>query len=59
MSIDLNKIITDIGGWDTAKKLEQRMREEQELKNQQQHQADEEELDKPFYERGLLNELKF
>jgi len=52
MSIDLNKIITDIGGWDTAKKLEQRMREEQELKNQQQqHQADEEEV--------LLNEIKF
>ena len=51
MSIDLNKIITDIGGWDTAKKLEQRMREEQELKNQQQHQAD--------YEEGLLDEIKF
>ncbi len=40
MSIDLNKIITDIGGWDTAKKLEEKMREEQELKNQQQHQLD-------------------
>lgn len=51
MSIDLNKIITDIGGWDTAKKLEEKMREEQELKNQQQHQAD--------YEEGLLDEIKF
>jgi len=51
MSIDLNKIITDIGGWDTAKKLEEKMREEQELQNQQQHYADEEE--------GLLNEIQF
>ena len=59
MSDELIAKIIEIGGWDTAKKRNQRMREEQELKNQQQHQADEEELDKPFYERGLLNELKF
>ena len=51
MNNDLIKIIENIGGWDTAKKLEQRMREEQELKNQQQHQAD--------YEEGLLDEIKF
>ena len=61
MNNDLIKIIESIGGWDTAKKLEEKMREEQELKNQQQHQADEEErlLDKPFYEEGLLDEIKF
>tara|TARA_Y100000361_G_scaffold145979_1_gene155859 strand:+ start:684 stop:839 length:156 start_codon:yes stop_codon:yes gene_type:complete len=51
MSDELIAKIIEIGGWDTAKKLEQRMREEQELKNQQQHQAD--------YEEGLLDEIKF
>ena len=51
MNNDLIKIIENIGGWDTAKKLEEKMREEQELKNQQQHYADEEE--------GLLDEIKF
>tara|TARA_R100000234_G_scaffold24216_1_gene13932 strand:- start:410 stop:577 length:168 start_codon:yes stop_codon:yes gene_type:complete len=40
MNNDLIKIIENIGGWDTAKKLEEKMREEQELKNQQQHQLD-------------------
>ena len=51
MNNDLIKIIESIGGWDTAKKLEEKMREEQELKNQQQHQAD--------YEEGLLDEIQF
>tara|TARA_R100000655_G_scaffold38467_2_gene73518 strand:- start:1187 stop:1342 length:156 start_codon:yes stop_codon:yes gene_type:complete len=51
MNNDLIKIIENIGGWDTAKKLEEKMREEQELKNQQQHYADEEE--------GLLDEIQF
>ena len=61
MSDELIAKIIEIGGWDTAKKLEEKMREEQDLKNQQQHQADEEErlLDKPFYEEGLLDEIKF
>ena len=51
MSDELIAKIIEIGGWDTAKKLEEKMREEQELKNQQQHYADEEE--------GLLDEIKF
>ena len=51
MNNDLIKIIENIGGWDTAKKLEEKMREEQELQNRQQHYADEEE--------GLLDEIKF
>jgi hypothetical protein len=50
MNNDLIKIIENIGGWDTAKKLEDKWRE-RELQNQQQHQADEEE--------GLLDEIKF
>ena len=51
MNNDLIKIIENIGGWDTAKKLEEKMREEQELQNQQQQYADEEE--------GLLDEIQF
>ena len=51
MSDELIAKIIEIGGWDTAKKLEQRMREEQELKNQQQHQANEDE--------ELLDEIRF
>ena len=51
MSDELIAKIIEIGGWDTAKKLEEKMREEQELKNQQQHCADEEE--------GLLDEIQF
>jgi len=51
MSDELIAKIIEISGWDTAKKLEEKMREEQELKNQQQHYADEEE--------GLLDEIKF
>ena len=51
MSDELIAKIIEIGGWDTAKKLEQRMREEQELKNQQQHQAD--------CDEGGLDEIKF
>lgn len=50
MNNDLIKIIENIGGWDTAKKLEDKWRE-RELQNQQQHQADEEE--------GLLDEIQF
>lgn len=51
MSDELIAKIIEIGGWDTAKKLEEKMREEQELKNQQQQYADEEE--------GLLDEIQF
>jgi hypothetical protein len=51
MSDELIAKIIEIGGWDTAKKLEDKWREEQELKNQQQHQAD--------YEEGLLDEIQF
>ena len=51
MSDELIAKIIEIGGWDTAKKLEEKMREEQELKNQQQQYAEEEE--------GLLDELEF
>lgn len=50
MSDELIAKIIEIGGWDTAKKLEDKWRE-RELQNQQQHQAD--------YEEGLLDEIKF
>ena len=50
MSDELIAKIIEIGGWDTAKKLEDKWRE-RELQNQQQHQADEEE--------GLLDEIQF
>lgn len=51
MSDELIAKIIEIGGWDTAKKLEEKMREEQQLQNEQQHYADEEE--------GLLDEIQF
>ncbi len=50
MSDELIAKIIEIGGWDTAKKLEDKWRE-RELQNQQQHQADEDE--------ELLNEIQF
>ena len=49
MNNDLIKIIENIGGWDTAKKLEEKMREQQ--LQDWQHQSDEEE--------GLLDEIQF